>query len=145
MAATTGDKQAVAENKANKKAEAKPAKAPKKTEPPQFDFYTILPKKEVVIPEYEIKTRTREEQFGRNKKASYIIQAGSTKEFAEADEIKAKLALMGIESKIQKAMVEKTTWFRVKIGPYTQISSVNTIMSRLQKNGMKPLLTEIDG
>jgi cell division protein FtsN len=116
-----------------------------KPQPPQFDFYTILPKKEVVVPDHEIKTRTREEQFGKNKKASYVIQAGSSRDPKDADQLRAKLALMGIESKIQKAKVESVIWYRVKIGPYSQMGSVNTIMSRLQKNGMKPVITEVDG
>lgn len=112
--------------------------------PPKFDFYTILPKKEMVVPEYEVKTRTREEQVGKNKISSYILQAGSYKDLEEADSLKAKLALMGIESKIQKAKVENVIWYRVKIGPYNQMVSVNNVMSRLQKNGMKPVITEID-
>ncbi|MEQ1485557.1 SPOR domain-containing protein [Methyloglobulus sp.] len=116
-----------------------------KPQPPQFDFYTILPKKEMIVPDHEIKTRTREEQVGKNKKASYVIQAGSSQDFKDADQLKAKLALMGIESKIQKAKVESVIWYRVKIGPYSQMGSVNTIMSRLQKNGMKPVITEVDG
>jgi cell division protein FtsN len=111
---------------------------------PQFDFYTILPKKEMIVPDHEIKTRTREEQVGKNKKASYVIQAGSSRDPKDADQLRAKLALMGIESKIQKAKVESAIWYRVKIGPYTQMGSVNTIMSRLQKNGMKPVITELD-
>jgi cell division protein FtsN len=116
-----------------------------KPQPPQFDFYTILPKKEMIVPDHEIKTRTREERVGKNKKASYVIQAGSSQDPKEADQLRAKLALMGIESKIQKAKVESAIWYRVKIGPYTQMDSVNTIMSRLQKNGMKPVITEVDG
>lgn len=128
----------------NGKNPAEPVKE-KKPQPPQFDFYTILPKKEMVVPEHEIKTRTREEQIGKSKKASYVIQAGSYREATAADELKAKLALMGIESKIQKAKVESVTWYRVKIGPYSEMSNVNSVMSRLQKNGMKPVLTEIDG
>jgi len=116
-----------------------------KPQPPQFDFYTILPKKEVVVPDHEVKTRTREEQIGKNKKASYVIQAGSSRDYKDADQLKAKLALMGIESKIQKAKVESVFWYRVKIGPYSQMGSVNSIMSRLQKNGMKPVITEVDG
>jgi cell division protein FtsN len=116
-----------------------------KPQPPQFDFYNILPKKEVVVPDYEIKTRTREEQVGKNKKTSYVMQAGSFKTFDEADQLKAKLALMGIESKIQKAKVESVTWYRVKIGPYSQMNSVNTLMSRMKKHGLKPVITEVDG
>jgi len=115
-----------------------------KPQAPQFDFYTILPKKEMIVPDHEIKTRTREEQVGKNKKASYVIQAGSSRDPKDADQLRAKLALMGIESKIQKAKVESAIWYRVKIGPYSQMGSVNTIMSRLQKNGMKPVITEVD-
>ncbi len=120
------------------------AKKDQKPQPPQFDFYTILPKKETVVPDHEIKTRTREERVGKHKKASYVIQAGSSQDFKDADQLKAKLALMGIESKVQKAKVESAIWYRVKIGPYSQMGSVNTIMSRLQKNGMKPVITEVD-
>lgn len=130
-----------ADDKVTIKQEAKE----QKPQPPQFDFYTILPKKEVVVPDHEIKTRTREERVGKNKKASYIIQAGSSRDPKDADQLRAKLALMGIESKIQKAKVESVIWYRVKIGPYTQMGSVNTIMFRLQKNGMKPVITEVDG
>jgi cell division protein FtsN len=129
----------------SKKKVAKQEPKEQKPQPPQFDFYTILPKKEVVVPDHEIKTRTREEQFGKNKKASYVIQAGSSRNPKDADQLRAKLALMGIESKVQKAKVESVIWYRVKIGPYTQMGSVNTIMSRLQKNGMKPVITEVDG
>lgn len=129
----------------SKKASANEVKKDQKPQPPQFDFYTILPKKEMIVPDHEIKTRTREEQIGKNKKASYVIQAGSSQDFKDADQLKAKLALMGIESKIQKAKVESVIWYRVKIGPYSQMGSVNTIMSRLQKNGMKPVITEVDG
>jgi cell division protein FtsN len=133
-----------AADKANgKSGEAVKAEA-QKPQPPQFDFYTILPKKEVIVPDHEIKTRTREERVGKNKKASYVIQAGSSQDINDADKLRAKLALMGIESKIQKAKVESATWYRVKIGPYTQMASVNTIISRLQSNGMKPVITEID-
>lgn len=138
--ATKGSK-----SESNDKVATKQEAKEQKPQPPQFDFYTILPKKETVVPDHEIKTRTREERVGKNKKASYVIQAGSSRDPKDADQLRAKLALMGIESKIQKAKVESVIWFRVKIGPYTQMGSVNTIMSRLQKNGMKPVITEVDG
>lgn len=127
------------------KKQAAENKKEQKPQPPQFDFYTILPKKEMIVPDHEIKTRTREEQVGKSKKASYVIQAGSYRDAMDADRLKAKLALMGIESKVHKTKVESVTWYRVKIGPYTQMGSVNSIMSRLQKNGMKPVITEVDG
>jgi len=112
---------------------------------PQFDFYTILPEKEVVVPEYEIKTRTREEQVGKAKNTHYIMQAGSFKSFKEADQLRARLALMGIESKVQKAKVGSVNWYRVKMGPFTQTASVNSIRSRLRKNGIDVIITETGG
>lgn len=124
-----------------KKAELEAQKQP---QPPQFDFYTILPKKEVMIADHEIKTRSREERVGKVKEAHYVIQAGSFKAIKEAELLRAKLALMGIESKINKAKVGDVTWYRVKIGPYARLVSVNTLMTRLKQNDMKPVVTEIE-
>jgi cell division protein FtsN len=123
--------------KEGQKPEVKPG--PK---PPQFDFYTILPEKEVVVPEYEIKTRTREERVGKAKETHYIMQAGSFKSFKEADQLRAKLAAMGIESKVQKAKVGSVNWYRVKMGPYDQTGSVNTIRARLRQHGIDAIVTE---
>ena len=123
----------------------KPVKAKPKQEEPRFDFYTILPEKEVVVPDYEIKTRVREERVGKAKPAKYILQAGSFREFKEGDSLRAKLALMGIESRVEKAQVGNVTWNRVKMGPYSQMSSVTTIKSRLKQNGIDVMVTEIGG
>ncbi|MDD5322082.1 MAG: SPOR domain-containing protein [Methylococcales bacterium] len=112
---------------------------------PQFDFYTILPDKEVVVPEYEIKTRSREERVGKAKETHYIMQAGSFKTFKEAERLRAKLALMGIESKVQKAKVGRVNWYRVKMGPFTRTASVNSIRSRLRQNGIDVIITETGG
>jgi cell division protein FtsN len=112
--------------------------------PPEFTFYTILPEKEVIVADHEIKTRAREERVGKTRDAHYVIQAGSFKVAEEADQLSAKLALMGIESRIHKAKVGNVVWFRVKIGPYARLVSVNTVMSRLQQNGMRPVITEIE-
>lgn len=133
--------------KTNSKSE-EVAKEKKKTESkaepkqPRFDFYTILPEKEVVVPEHEIKTRAREERVGKAKETKYIMQAGSFKTFKEADQLRAKLALMGIESKVEKAKVGNVTWNRVKMGPYIHMNSVNVIRSRLRKNGIDVMVTE---
>lgn len=109
---------------------------------PRFDFYTILPEKEVVVPDYEIGTRTREERVGQGKESSYILQAGSFKEFKDADNMKAKLALMGIESRVEKAKVGDVTWYRVKMGPLSKMSSVSSIRARLRQNGIDVVVTE---
>lgn len=119
----------------------------KRTEPgpvlPQFDFYTILPEKEVIVPDYEINTRAREERVGQAKTASYILQAGSFREFKDADNLRAKLALMGIESKVERAKVGNVVWNRVKLGPYAQMTSVSTIRGRLRESGIDVIVMEV--
>jgi cell division protein FtsN len=109
---------------------------------PQFDFYTYLPKKEIVVPDHEINTRMREERVGKAKAARYILQVGSYKDAAEADRLRAKLALMGIESRIEKAKVGNVTWHRVTLGPYTRLASVGVIRSRLRQNGIDTIVAE---
>lgn len=134
-----------AEAKQAEKAKQKAEQEVKQEPPaPQFDFYTILPKKEVVVADYEIKIRSREERVGKVKEAHYVIQVGSFKSMVEAEQLRGKLALMGIESKINKAKVGDVIWHRVKIGPYARLVSVNTLMERLQQNGMRPVVTEIE-
>lgn len=116
---------------------------PEAIDEPRFDFYTILPEKEVVVPDYEIKTRVREERVGKAKATQYLLQAGSFREFVDADRLRAKLALMGIESRVEKAQVGDVIWNRVKMGPYEQMSSVTTIKNRLKENGIDVMVTEI--
>jgi len=117
--------------------------APPKPEGPQFHFYQYLPKKETVVPDHEINTRTREERVGKAKATNYILQAGASKEAVEADNLRAKLALMGIESRIEKTKVGSVIWHRVVLGPYTRMSSVSVIRSRLRQNGIDVIVTEL--
>lgn len=127
------------------KAKKIPKHQNKKPEEPRFDFYTILPETEVVVPDYEINTRSREEQFGKGKESRYIVQAGSFRNFVEADKLRASLALMGIESRVEKARIGNVEWNRVKMGPYTRSSSVSLIKKRLKQNGIDAVVTEVKG
>ena len=133
----------ISTSKQTKKTKSPPKHQNKKPEEPRFDFYTILPETEIIVPDYEINTRSREEQFGKAKTSKYVMQAGSFRDFAEADKLRARLALMGIESRVEKAKIGKVTWNRVKIGPYTRSSSVSAIKKRLRNNGIDVIVTEI--
>lgn len=110
---------------------------------PHFDFYTILPSVEVVIPDHEIKTRIREEKIGKiNDSVKYIMQAGSFRDTPEADQLKAKLTAMGIESRIEKAQVGEVMWYRVKVGPYAGMTSVMAVKTRLHDSGIDAIVLE---
>lgn len=130
---------------AEKKAAVAPTPTPAPIEPeePRYDFYTILPQAETVVPDYEIKSRVREELVGKTKAVKYVMQAGSFHEVAEAERHKAKLALLGIESKIEKAKINNAIWYRIKVGPYDNPTSVSKIKELLQKNGVGVIVTEL--
>ena len=118
--------------------------AKKKSTAPKFDFYTILPEKEVVVPDYEITTRKKTEKVGNSQTTQYIMQAGSFRNYADADSMKARLALMGIESRIERAKIGNIIWNRIKIGPFSKISSVDRIRSKLRQNKIDVIVTEIE-
>lgn len=123
----------------------KPASPPKPPKPfePTFDFYTILPEQEVVVSEPEIKTRAREESIGKNKIAQYVIQAGSFRNREDAEKVKAQLAMMGIEAKIETAKNGTSTWNRVKIGPLSKITKADAIRSRLHARGIDAVVIQL--
>ena len=123
-----------------------PTKQDKVPPEPRFDFYTILPKLEVVIPEHEIKTRIREQRTGTLKKnGQYIMQAGSFRDFLEAKKLQDKLMLIGVESRIEQAKVGDVIWNRIKMGPFSGLDSLMAIKTRLRNNGIDALVLEFKG
>jgi cell division protein FtsN len=121
--------------------ESAPVKKKQRHEP-RYDFFTLLPEKEVIIPDYEIKTRKREEKVGKVGNTHYMMQAGSFRNNKDADRLKAKLALIGVESKIELARIGDVNWYRVKLGPFLSMSAVETVRQRLRKNFIDAVVTE---
>ena len=123
-----------------------PTKQDKTPEEPRFDFYTILPKLEVVIPEHEIKTRIREQDIDSLKKGGqYIMQAGSFRDFLEAKKLQDKLMAMGVESRIEQAKVGDIIWNRIKMGPFLGLDLLMATKTRLRNNGIDVLVLEFKG
>jgi cell division protein FtsN len=111
---------------------------------PRFDFYTILPEMEVIIPDKELKKRAANDaQAG--KAESYFLQAGSFKNLADADALKASLALLGIEAKIQSVTVEDDTWHRVRMGPYSGMDELNKVRAQLRQNNINAIPLKAKG
>jgi cell division protein FtsN len=120
------------------------ATAPPKPEnnKPKFDFYTILPELEVAIPELELLNATDNSKTN-NTNQQYMLQAGSFKKFTEADKLKARLALQGIEANIQKVKInDADTWHRVRIGPLNTITSLNKVRRRLRSMGIASIVVK---
>ena len=121
----------------------KPAPASQDPET-QFDFYEMLPKFEVVIPEKDGKVAPRTAAGGPVQKAgAYILQAGSFRNLADADRVRALIALQGVESKIQKVTVDTDTWHRVRIGPITDLQKLEETRSKLRGAQIEALVIKV--
>lgn len=103
---------------------------------PRFDFYQILPDMEIIIPEHEIEERRRLEGTGKSKPGTFIIQIGSFRKAQQADTLKARIAMLGIESTVQTVNQNGSIWHRVKSGPYTSFRQVDKIQNRLHHNNI---------
>ncbi len=115
---------------------------------PRFEFYTLLPEMEVVVPEPD-NGRADDDKAPPAKitaAGTYALQAGSFRRFQDADGRKAALALLGIESEIQKVTLDNDeTWHRVRIGPYKDLAELNSVRSLLRQNKIDTLLVRIRG
>jgi cell division protein FtsN len=109
----------------------------------RYDFYEMLPNFEVVVPEKEVAVRRDLPATPVEKAGSYVLQAGSFREFNEADRVRAQLALQGIESKVQRVSVDSDTWHRVRIGPITDLKELNRVRDRLREADMDVLVIRV--
>jgi cell division protein FtsN len=118
---------------------------PPAPEKPKFDFYKILPGSEEPVTERELRDRSRTARSQQDaSKDVYFIQAGSFQNPADADNQKARLAILGFESSVEPAnLPDKGTWYRVRLGPYTKVDEINRVRQALAQNGIDASLVKI--
>ncbi|TDR23273.1 SPOR domain-containing protein [Marinicella litoralis] len=103
---------------------------------PDYDFYSVLPEMEVVIPKEEL-----EQQAARDSKEySYILQVGSFKSRSDAEELKARIAFSGQIAHIQEIKVNGTQYHRVRVGPFDSSREADKQKRQLEQGGHKPLV-----
>ena len=126
---------------ASKSAKTESAKAEVK---PRFDFYRILPGREEPVTERQIREAVKKAGKTGVPRDSYFIQAGSFQNPADADNLKAKIALLGMEASVEPAdLGGKGVWYRVRLGPYKRIDEINRIRQQLAQNGVDASLVRI--
>jgi len=106
---------------------------------PVFDFYTVLPDRVLDVEtndggSQQVTTRPKQQVFQK-----YILQVGSFNNFSDADELKAKLAFLGLEAKLAKANIKNSTWYRVQLGPFKSSSGLSNTKNLLIQNKIKYL------
>jgi cell division protein FtsN len=111
---------------------------------PRYDFYTILPEREIVIPQHEIDERRRLEGTGKSKPGTFIVQIGSFRKMSQADTMKANIALLGIETKIQTVNQKGVIWHRVKSGPHKSFRNVDKIQNTLHRHHIDSIAIKLN-
>src|SRR6202162_107579 len=108
-----------------------------------YDFYDMLPKFEMVVPEKDKDVRPDTKSIPETRRGTYVLQAGSYKNFADADRVRAQLALQGVESKVQKVSVDNDTWHRIRIGPIAKLDELNRLRQILRKADVDVLVIRV--
>jgi cell division protein FtsN len=116
---------------------------PAKTSDQHFDFYDILPQYEVVVPEVETAAGPSARAKPVDEPGSYVLQAGSFGAATDAEKLKANLALLGIESRVQKVAIDDDVYHRVRIGPITDLDKLNRIRRQLHDAHVNAMLMKV--
>jgi cell division protein FtsN len=93
----------------------------------RFEFYKILPG--------EDNQNLKRPQPATATKEVFYLQAGAFQKASDADNLKARLALAGLEAQIQTAtLTDRSVWHRVRLGPYVNEASMNQVLTVLREN-----------
>ena len=109
---------------------------------PRFDFYKILPG--IEEPATDQQMTDAQKKASAAVKETFFLQAGAFQNAPDADNLKARLALLGIEASIQTTTLpDKGVWHRVRVGPYTSVEELNRTRDTLKQNGVDTALIKV--
>ena len=144
---------------ADETAKAAPPAQPKNN----YDFYSVLPEKEVVIPDSELSAKAKAEQQRAKQQAQanaanngaapptttttppttsggrYMLQVTATSDSSAAEALKAKLAMLGFTAKVYTSTVDGKTLHRVRLGPFATASETESSKRALAENSISAI------
>lgn len=106
----------------------------------EFDFYTLLPKMEVAVPQPKANAiHTRAE--------TYLLQVAAVKDLQDAKRLRDKLQAMGLMASVQsyRSNSTGTVWNRVITGPYSNLKAAEDDQDTLLDQHIDSLLLRIKG
>ncbi|MDX1610551.1 MAG: SPOR domain-containing protein [Halofilum sp. (in: g-proteobacteria)] len=114
---------------------------------PRFEFYSILPDLEVIVPDAPPAEGVTGEEGTEDTistdidpEGSYFLQVGSFQKAEQADRMKAQVLLLGLDVGIQTVEVSGERWHRVRIGPYADQAKLAAAQRRLRENDIDYLV-----
>ncbi len=117
---------------------------PQNGDKPRFDFYKILPGNSEATPQ----GKTAEGKAKTEKDASLaealFLQSGAFQNAGDADNQKARLAMLGVEATVHQVMLQDKTWYRVRLGPFRKMDELSAVRAELAKQGIEAHLVKKD-
>lgn len=106
-------------------------------EKPRFDFYGILEGKPAPTPGQAAPASPAPTVADKPREV-YFLQVGAFQKAADADNLKAKLAMSGVEASVQEvSLAEKGTLHRVRVGPMNSPDDMNRVRKQLADGGIQ--------
>ncbi len=136
---------------------------------PKYEFYTLLPESEVVVPPEAVPEKApppptpaelAKADEARAKAAlagqvppplpkavvaastQFFLQAGSFRKHSDADRVRAQIILLGQSVNVEAGNVRDETWYRVMVGPFNSRDQLSQAQKTLSSNGFSNLLLQ---
>jgi len=110
----------------------------------KYDFYQMLPNFEVVVPEKDKDVKRDLPAAAKIERPGvYVLQAGSYRNEADADRVRAQLALQGVDARVQRVAVDADVWHRVRIGPIKNLDELNKVRRQLRAAEVDALVIRV--
>ncbi|AHL74019.1 cell division protein [Stutzerimonas stutzeri] len=136
---------------------------------PKYDFYTLLPESEVILPPEEPKPEqpkpvTPEEaakidaaraeaalsgqvpppppMVAKAPVTQFFLQAGSFRKKPDAEKVRAQIILLGQDVRVENVTVRDEDWYRVLVGPFANRELLGQAQKTLAASGYNNLLLQ---
>ncbi len=126
-----------------------PRAAAPERQKPRYDFYTLLRERETQVSDKELAEKVRAEAAqpaattpapAAAPRERYLLQAGAFRDLRDADAVKARIALAGLQARVETANVNGAPVHRVRLGPYASASELEAAKRQLADNGVPDTL-----
>ena len=107
---------------------------------PTFEFYDSLKNNEIIPPGDSTKSSPSNKPTAL--KTPYVLQVASFQKATDADTLKAKLILEGLDTNIQPFSNKGETWYRVIVGPFNDQNKMDQAKATLAQHNITPIVLQ---
>jgi cell division protein FtsN len=105
---------------------------------PKYDYDTLLKHNKVEIPEKPPAPPLQDPKpAAESHPGTLMLQVASYRTAQDAEAQRARLAILGLEAKVQMVTVNEQTWYRVRLGPFKTTDEMNHARARLHASGLE--------